>query len=536
MGPSMTRPVQGSLTRPGGGSLHPALHGILEYWWLLAICAWLAAGLLYLTLPPSPDQFNHAYMGWRLLAGDRLYVDFIDVNWPGVSGLHALATWVFGVHLWSWRAFDFLMFALSAAFLVDLVRRAATPMAARICVLTSPLLYVAAGYWMSGQHDMSAAQFLVIALWFHVRGDETNRLRWQIGTGLALGLAMLNKPSVGAMLPLMLLQALLLGKPWVRVVVNGAVVTLAMLATIGTAVLAVLLSGTSLTELIDVTFVFLFSMQFADDPAARGQRLLQVLWWTHGRKWADLTLAALPALVWLLDRRRRSVATTSLLVLWVTGVLSYAIQGRGLAYHLAPSFLALVGFVAVAPTALAGGRLAVTRPLIHRLALAGLLLFVLLGQAYKFNDLYGKVPRAWLDDDWSHHLAHFRDLDGITFKDSVEFAARAKSESTTDCLLAVSEVSSINYLSQLRQPTRFYYFPVIEHTRAPMPMTERWLAAWAAELKSSDCRYVLVARRASEKWQAEPSPAADSLRELLRGYRESGTLGKNGGLVVYERN
>ena len=113
------------MTRPGGGSLHPTLHRILEYWWLLAICAWLAAGLLYLTLPPSPDQFNHAYMGWRLLAGDRLYVDFIDVNWPGVSGLHALATWVFGAHLWSWRAFDFLMFALSAAFLVDLVRRAA---------------------------------------------------------------------------------------------------------------------------------------------------------------------------------------------------------------------------------------------------------------------------------------------------------------------------------------------------------------------------------------------------------------------------
>lgn len=63
----------------------------LGHWMTLVAVAWFVSGFLYLTLPPSPDQFNHAYMGWRLVEGDIPYRDFFDPNWPGVMGLHALA-------------------------------------------------------------------------------------------------------------------------------------------------------------------------------------------------------------------------------------------------------------------------------------------------------------------------------------------------------------------------------------------------------------------------------------------------------------
>src|SRR5688500_15812803 len=71
--------------------------------YLAAVAVWVGCGLLYVTLPPSPDQFQHAYLGWRLLAGELPYRDFIDVNWPGVMTWHAVAIWLFGINLWSWR-------------------------------------------------------------------------------------------------------------------------------------------------------------------------------------------------------------------------------------------------------------------------------------------------------------------------------------------------------------------------------------------------------------------------------------------------
>ena len=121
---------------------------VLRHWMAFALSSWIVCGALYLTLPPSPDQFQHAYMGWRLLEGDAPYRDFIDMNWPGVMALHALAAWIFGVNLWSWRAFDFALFAASTLFLGDLARRAAGREAARISLMLCPLVYAGASYWV----------------------------------------------------------------------------------------------------------------------------------------------------------------------------------------------------------------------------------------------------------------------------------------------------------------------------------------------------------------------------------------------------
>ena len=496
---------------------------------------WIFAGSIYLSLPPSPDQFNHAYMGWLTLSGGVPYVDFIDVNWPGVFGLHALATWVFGVHLWTWRAFDFLLFACSALFLIGLVRRAAGSVALQVCAVASPLLYVTAGFWVAGQHDMSAAQFLVVALWFHVRGYETEDWRWQLGMGLMLGIAMLNKPTVGAMLPLMSLQALLLGTPWRRVVEHSAAAMVALTVTVVAGFGFVLLLGTTLDDLIEVPYLFSVSTQYIQDPIAASRSLPSVLLKLFVRTWAYVLVASAPAVVWLFRPANRSIASTAFPILWLTGLISYFVQWKPLEYHLAPSFLAMIGLLSVSVAVLLNGELFASKPKLNRIALAGLMLIVVAHGGYKLTFFYGTLPGAILARDASAHLAGFDENDNISFDDAVKFARRVGQGAQSGCLLLVGKGSAINYLSRLRQPTGFYYFPVIARAVPPLPMADKWHARWAADLNAADCHFALVARHVRDDWLTKPSPMADTLREFLLRYKETGVVGKSGGLIVFER-
>jgi 4-amino-4-deoxy-L-arabinose transferase-like glycosyltransferase len=401
--------------------------------------------------------------------------------------------------------------------------------------VASPLLYVTSGFWVAGQHDMSAAQFLVVALWFHVRGYETKKLRWQWGTGLLLGIAMLNKPTVGAMLPLMSLQALLLATPWLRVAAHTAAASVALLAAVAVGFASVLLLGTKLDDLIEVPYLFSVSTQYIHDPIAASRSLPGVLLNTLGRSWAHVLVASLPAVVWLFRPANRSIASTALPILWLTGVISYFVQSRALGYHLAPSFLATVGLSCISAAVLWRGELFVVRSAFNRIALAGLAVFVLVAGGYRFAVFYGALPGAMLARDSSRYLAQFDGNDNISVDDAVKFAARARQGAQSDCLLLIGDGSAINYLSRLRQPTGFYYFPVIAQVAPPLPMAAKWQARWAADLKASDCRFALIGRRVRDEWMARPSPMADALHAFLLDYRETGTVGKTGGLLTFER-
>ncbi|MBE2241149.1 MAG: hypothetical protein IAE86_00215 [Burkholderiaceae bacterium] len=96
-------------------------------------------------------------------------------------------------------------------------------------------------------------------------------------------------------------------------------------------------------------------------------------------------------------------------------------------------------------------------------------------------------------------------------------------------------MSSINYLSQRYQATRFYYFPILYLTQPPLPMTERWVDLWESDLASADCHFALVADWVRSDWLSGSTRAAGALRQYLQAYRETGTLGATGGMVIYER-
>ena len=517
-------------------SPHRPASWALDRWATLAALSWLASGALYLTLPPSPDQFQHAYLGWRLIEGDIPYRDFIDQNWPGVMALHALASWIFGVNLWSWRAFDFSLFAVSALFLGDLVRLAAGRDAGRLSLVLCPLIYAGASYWVPGQQDMSAGQFLVGALWFHVRGYITRAWWWQIGTGLFLGAAMLNKPTVGIMGVLLPLHALWLRIPMGTVLAQTATAGAASVATLAAALGAVIALGAPLGDIVDAIYTFnVVAMQVADAKSFAEIGYLVLI--VHFRWWPVFVLGSVPAAFWIFRRPNRSIAATTLPVLWATGLLSFFIQWSEHGYHLAPSLLALAGGLAISVVLVATGQVTIGSDAWKRTIAAGFIVIALTGIGVKLASSFYSLPLAFLAGDYGQHLSRFEAGDDLTVADTVAFVRRLDALPPNECVLVVGTASSINYLSMHREPTRFYHFPVLFLARPPLPMAERWVDLWKDDLNAADCRFALVGRYwvHRDNWSQGPSQPAAALRRFLEKYREAGVLGATGGMAIYER-
>ncbi len=500
---------------------------------MLAAVSWIVSGALYLTLPPSPDQSNHAYLGWRLLEGDIPFRDVIDTNWPGVMALHALATWIFGVNLWSWRAFDFALFAASALFLSDLARLAAGRDAGRLCLIHCPLIYAGLTYWLAGQHDMSAAQFLVAALWCHVRGYEKRAWWLQIGTGLCIGAAMLNKPTVGVIGLLLPMQALWLRIPLRPILAHTAVAGIASVAALLAALGALLAKGASLRDVLDATYSYHIGTQYV------GPRTFpDMLVWLvqhHFQFFPLVTLGSMPAAYWMHKRANRSMASAALFVLWAAGALSFFIQWRGLNYHLAPCVLALSAGLAVSVSLVAAGGAEFGNTPWKQRIVAGATALALAGIVVKLAASYRSLPLTLLGGEYGAHLARFEAGDKLTYADVTAFVHRLDALAPADCVLLVGDASSINYLSRRRMPTRFYYYHSLVHAQPPLSMAERWAELWKADLRAADCKFTLVSRVVATRWLLDPTPAPEALRLYLDRYRETGSIGSERGIAVYER-
>ena len=513
--------------------LHGPVSWALRHWATLSALSWLMSGALYLTLPPSPDQFQHAYLGWRLLEGDIPYRDIVDVNWPGVMGLHALAIYLFGINLWSWRAFDFALFAGSAFLLADLVKLAAGREAGRLSLIISPPVYAGVSYWVAGQHDMSAAQFLVGALWFHVRGYERRTWWYQIGTGLCIGVAMLNKPTVGVIGLLLPLHALWLRIPTSRILVHTSAAGVAAVASLLAALGGLLSLGTSMQEVLETIWTYNTGTQYAGD-----QTLPEMIFWLlqfHYRWIPMVAFGSLPGVIWIFARANRSMAGTALLVLWASGSLSYFTQWRGLTYHLAPCLVALIGSFAISVALVAAGRITIGITAWMRSIVGIVLSLALLGIGIKLIASYRSLLPALFNGDYQSHLSRFSALDDVSVADTVAFARRLEALATTDCVLLVGDATSINYLSTRRMPTRFFYYHVLANVHPAPPVADRWVELWKADLRAADCRFTLVSRVVATHWLVGTSPAAAALRQYLDRYRKTGTIGLDAGIAVYER-
>lgn len=481
----------------------------LRCWVAAGFASWLIAGALYLALPPSPDQFNHAYVGWRVAEGARLSVDVMDMNWPGIAWGHAFAVRLFGTRIWSWHAYDLIAFAIASACLADLLRIGYGRRAGLALIVAAPWAYVAYGYWLAGQHDMSAAQWLTLALWCHARGDFRPMSRWTLAAGVALGVAVMCKPTMALALAFLPLQGLWLQHRLRRIGGAALSVSFAVAGTVALAVALLVMLGTPLGNLVDVMWTFNAARRI-DKAVDYGAMLRLTGWWPVG-----LGLISLPAILRLAAPAQRNAAATSLPVLWLTGLASYILQARGNSYHLAAAALAYIAWAATVAAMALDRQLPPKRRL-----LPGLLFAVfILGIASRIVLYFGNLPAAWSARDPSIHLAQFRENDGLSIGDSWQLSQDIARRDDSGCLLVVGRTSSVNLLSGLPQPTRFYYFNAIKDP--PAALAPRWTEQWEADLDRARCRFALVTDAA---WLAATSTGTEAdrvhaaLRRLLEHY------------------
>jgi hypothetical protein len=376
---------------------------------------------------------------------------------------------------------------------------------------------------------MGAAQCLVLGLWCWLRSQASPRHRYTLAAGAVFGLAMLYKPTVGVVFLLLPLHALWSRWGWRRALTGTLAAGLAALATLLLAIVGVLALGTPMSALVDATYTF--NSYGRVDNATSWDDLAGIANW----KPVLLVVLCAPAIKRLWFSPPGTAAGASLAVLVATGLLSYLAQGAGLHYHLAPAVLAFMPIAAIlvvsAWEAWTQGR----APLSTRLGLGALAVALLSGTAFRVAVIFQGLPQALFSGDYHHHLARFAENDGLTLADVSTFVRHIEATDTSACVLSVGWGSAINVLSQRRQPTRFYYYPVILRSRPPLPMAQAWIDLWEQDLAKARCRYVLVATRA---WQHEgvagPEQASNALRKLLLQYDPVGELGTDG-MTVYQR-
>lgn len=162
--------------------------------WPLALLAAAALLLIYFrlhafALPLETDECNYIYIGGRLLAGDRLYVDVWDHQPFGVFVLFAGVSAIFGdaPYVFRWLAVAFSLASLGLIFLI--VRRCAGPFAASAAAMLFALSSADPGTAGEGCNREIYMNTLVLAAWYcALKGSIRDRWPWlAAGGALALG-------------------------------------------------------------------------------------------------------------------------------------------------------------------------------------------------------------------------------------------------------------------------------------------------------------------------------------------------------------
>ncbi|MGY6633025.1 MAG: hypothetical protein ACXIU8_04705 [Alkalilacustris sp.] len=320
----------------------------------IALLVWpfamVVLGLLYMTVPPSPDQSQFDWMAFTAINGLPFYSGSFDMNWPGKMWLHEAGIRLFGVNPWTWRLTDFLLmlgFALAGwAFLAQ----AGWRVAGVLFLLLYPPLYITAGSWMAGQRDIVAAGFLLAACAASLPGGRAEVARVVLA-GVLVAAAVLIRPTYLSFLAgLMLLEALPLATSRPRRS-SRSHRALGLLAgfTLGLAV--AIAAGVMLGNLRDwyeQSILFALSVyagSWPQDPVRTIQIWIVQSWHFPG----VLGLGGLVLWAW---RDRVGHALVLALGIAATAALSFAVQGKGFGYHLGGILLVLVLLTAVALEAL----------------------------------------------------------------------------------------------------------------------------------------------------------------------------------------
>ncbi len=516
----------------GAAAERPARHRVLALLARLVPLPVIAAsGVLYATLPPSPDQWFLGYTGWRVTQGAIPYESFADGNWPACHWVHALSVWLLGNTAFTWRVFDFGLMVVAVLFASATVRSLWGPRAARWMLGLYPPLYIVLGRWFAGERDVVGAHLLFVSLWFYWNGISRRRLRWQVGTGALLAAAVLVKPTFAVFGGFLALHALLavtrsalpLAQRILHVVVAGLATVAGVLIGFG----ALLLEGTRLADFWELA-VESVVVRYGSDTVTSGT-FVRMFVENFAGSWHWISAGALIGIVVNLARREPGAAARNLLfpALWATGLVTYLAQGQALGYTLGVMYAATVpvlcsglGLLSLPPGASAR-RTAVV------LALAAV---PVLGTAKKWSTEF-RSSAAWLSGriGAEAHYARYGAGDGMTAAQAMALAAELRREVPGGgTILMWGRANVINFLARRPQPTRFHHNGTIMRRYLPPHLADKGNAWFREEVEARAPEACVVNEQELDDTPPVPGSIAVLKRYLAEHYRRVRTVGESG--------
>lgn len=453
------------------------------------VSAWLfytiVLGLLYVRLPPSPDQSIFDFIGWLRLQGENYYTGAADQNWPGAMVLHTVSTGLFGNNLWSFRMFDYLWLMGTCALLFAFCLRHLGRPTALAVVPIYQAMYVSATGWFSGQRDIVAAPFLLIAGMCLLRRLEGGRRPTCVALGVAVAAAVLIRPTLLAAAGFSLLVDLLhIRRTWKGigswlidcVVVFGSI--LIFLAGFGW----IVLGPEGIREWYSVAVRFNLEVDAWDSGTRSLVNTPIVMLSFIGRCWHWYVVLATIALLTQWGPRTRRPFLVLLSILGV-GIVSVLAQGQETQYHLGPLLPVLAVLVALCWTEAIGRLCRMEGRVLGIVVAAAIVLLVPAGLAKKMHgtlspqigSYFGTVSREEILD-----RATGSNGADLSVGDMLRLAEHVRATvAPGEPVLFWGPSTLVNYLAGRPSPTRFVSFALAV---TPTP-TFRCYREWAAELE-----------------------------------------------------
>jgi hypothetical protein len=442
----------------------------------------LCCAFLYSFVPPNPDQMELNYAGWRMLQGEKPYLDIMSCNWPGALWLHMGAIAAFGNTLDAWRTADALLMLATVAGLAWFFRAAFDSVTAFVVIVFYPILFYAGG-WLTGQRDFVAMHLMLLAAAFHWKARTSANWRWQIATGLCIASATLIKPPYFLALPALLLHGSVMKKSFPldsaasRRQAAAAMLTTALAILVALAV--VVAAGTPLRAFWEIAVQFhLEAYAHAKIPFA--DRLWNVGKWMVGPWWWVTALAALSPFRFAPAARSPPASRDAYLVLpllLLVSLVSLVWQGQGLMYHASGVYVCLVLMALI--TVAACVRLLRSGPAVMRVGACLLLVGFLFGAAsrartYYWPPLQYLTGRINAENYYSRFTAgELTVWEALSFVDTIDRAgALVKDRDKT--ILVWSLANVINNASGYRNASRLHTPPVLLLAKPPFSPAARW--------------------------------------------------------------
>jgi hypothetical protein len=306
----------------------------------LLVLETLLVGLLYVPIPPSPDQEQLDYMAWSALTEGGLYRNATDVNLPGEPLLHIVSLSVFGNHYWSYRMQDYLLLVGFSAAMGLLARPHYGKLFAMLFYGIYLLIYTTAGYWMSGQRDLLATHAILLAGFAYLRRSKNGHPVWLLVCGVGCALAVLLKPTFAVFPPLLLASVeWSVRRPMREVGVDALACAAIGASTLGFVVLLGWMTN-SLQAFYDTVVVF-SSQSYAGGIGFVNIALKMVDYAAKSWHWLSL-MAVSGAVCWTFEKERSPLSV--LFAVFISVLVSTFAQSKGFGYHFA-GLLTLMGLL-----------------------------------------------------------------------------------------------------------------------------------------------------------------------------------------------